>query len=86
LRPAANIEDTRGLVRKYESARAPHVRLDMHCAPSMVKIVGETQVEFVCASRVRKLRRAELLEERDLAVFTNGCKQRRYETRDEVLC
>lgn len=86
LRPAANIEDTRGLVRKYESTRAPHVRLDMHCAPSMVKIVGETQVEFVCTSRILELRRAELLEERDLAVFTDGCKQRRYETRDEVLC
>jgi hypothetical protein len=52
----------------------------------MVKIVGETQVEFVCASRVLKLRRAEFLEERDLAVFSDGGKQRRYETRDEVLC
>ena len=86
LRPATNIEDTRGLVRKHDGSRAPRVRLDMHYAPSMFKIVDETQVEFVCTSGVFKLRRAEFLDERDLAIYTDGGNQRRYETGDEVLC
>jgi hypothetical protein len=85
LQPATNIEDTRGLVRKHDGGRAPHVRLDMHFAPSMVKIIDETQVEFVCASRVFKLRRSVFLEERHLAVYTDRSKQWRYETGDKVL-
>jgi hypothetical protein len=51
----------------------------------MVKIIHETQVEFVCASGVLKLRRSVFLEERHLAVYTDRSKQRRYETGDEVL-
>jgi hypothetical protein len=58
----------------------------VHFAPSMIKIVDETQVQFVCSSRVLKLRRAKFLEERDLAIFTEGGKQRWYEARDKVLC
>jgi hypothetical protein len=85
LQPATNIEDTRGLVRKHDGGRAPHIRLDMHFAPSMIKIIDETQVEFVCASRVLKLRRSVFLEERNLAVYTDRSKQRRHKTRDEVL-
>ena len=85
LQPATNIEDTRGLVRKHDGGRAPHIRLDMHFAPSMVKIIDETQIEFVCASRVFKLRRSVFLEERDLAVYTDCSEQRGYETGDEVL-
>ena len=85
LQPATNTEDTRGLVRKHDCGRAEHVRLDMHFAPSKVKIIDETQVEFVCASRVLKLRRSIFLEERHLAVYTDCSEQRRYETGDEVL-
>lgn len=84
--PATNVENTRALVRKHDGGRAPQVRLDMHFAPSMVKIIDETQVKFVCPGRVQKLRRAEFLEERYLAVFTDGGNQRRYETGDKVLC
>ena len=82
---ATNVEDTCGLVRKYECGRAKHIRLDMHFAPSMAKIIDETQVEFVCASRVFKLRRSVFLEKRHLAVYTDHSEQWRYETRDEVL-
>ena len=85
LQPATNIEDPGCLVRKHEGRRAPHIRLDMHFAPSMVKIIDKTQVEFVCASRVFKFRRGVLLEERHLAIYTDCGKQRRYETGDEVL-
>jgi hypothetical protein len=85
LQQAANIEDARGLVRKHHCGRAEHIRLDMHFAPSMVKIIDETQVKFVRASRVFKLRRSVFLEERHLAVYTDHSKQRRYETGDEVL-
>jgi hypothetical protein len=85
LQVATNIEDTRGLVWKHDCGRAKHIRLDMHFAPSKVKIVHETQVEFVCASGVLKLRRSVFLEERYLAVYTDRSKQRRYETGDEVL-
>ena len=85
LKPAANIEDTRGLVRKHDGSRAPHIRLDMHFAPSTAKIVDQTQVEFVCASRVFKLGRRVFLEEGHLAVYTDRSKQRRYETGDKIL-
>lgn len=51
----------------------------------MVKIVDETQVEFVCASRIRKLGRAAFLEERDLSIYAYGCKQRGYKAGDEKL-
>ena len=51
----------------------------------MVEIINETQVEFVCAGRVLKLRRSVFLEERYLAIYTDGSKERRYETGDEVL-
>jgi hypothetical protein len=51
----------------------------------MVEIIDETQVEFVCAGRVLKLRRSVFLEERYLAIYTDGSKERRYETGDEVL-
>ena len=57
----------------------------MHFAPGMLKIVDETQVKFVCASRVFKLRRSVFLEERHLAVYTDHSKQGRYKTGDEVL-
>ena len=85
LQPATNIKDTRGLVWKHDGGRAPHIRLDMHFAPSMVKIIDETQVEFVCASGVFKLRRSVFLKERHLAIYTDRGKQRGYETGDEVL-
>jgi len=85
LHPATKVEDTRGLVRKHDGGRAPHIRLDMHFAPSMFKIIDETQVEFVCASGVFKLRRSVFLEERHLAVYPDRSKQRRNETGDEVL-
>ena len=85
LQPASNIEDTCGLVRKHEGGRAPHIRLDMHLAPSMVKIIDKTQVEFVCTSRVLKLRCSVFLEEGHLSVYTDCSKQRRYKARDEVL-
>ena len=85
LRPATNVEDARGLVGKNQGGRAPRVSLDVHLAPSMFKIVDETQVEFVCPSGVFELRSAELLEESDLAIYTDGCNQWRYEARDEVL-
>jgi hypothetical protein len=85
IKEATNIEDTPGLVRKHDCGRAKHIRLDMHLAPSMVEIIHETQVEFVCTSRVLKLRRIEFFEERHLAVYTERSKQRRYETGDEVL-
>jgi hypothetical protein len=51
----------------------------------MVKIVDETQVELICASRVRKLRGAAFLEEGNLAIYADGGKQWRYEARNEVL-
>ena len=85
LQPTTNIEDTRSLVRKHDCGRAPYICLDMHFAPSMVEVIDETQVEFVCPSRVLKLRRGVFLEKRYLAIYTDGSKQRRYETRDEVL-
>ena len=85
LQKATNVEDTRSLVRKYHCGRAKHIRLDMHFAPGMLKIVDETQIEFVCASRVLKLRRSVFLEERYLAVYTDHSKQGRHKTGDEVL-
>jgi hypothetical protein len=51
----------------------------------MFKIIDETQVEFVCASRVFKLRRSVFLEERHLAVYPDYSKQRRDEAGDEIL-
>ena len=51
----------------------------------MFKIVDETQVEFVCTSRVLELRSAIFFEERDFAIYADGGNQWRYETRDEVL-
>jgi hypothetical protein len=57
----------------------------MHCAPSAVRLIEETQVEFVCASRGRYLRIAEFLEERYLAVYTDGGNYRRYGSIDAVL-
>jgi len=51
----------------------------------MMKIVDETQVEFVCASRVLKLRRAAFLEKRNLAIYADGGEQRRYKARNEIL-
>ena len=57
----------------------------MHFAPSKVKIVDKTQVEFVCTSRVFELRSAVFLEERDFAIYADGGNQWRYKTRDEVL-
>jgi hypothetical protein len=51
----------------------------------MIKIVDETEIEFVCASRVGKLRGAALLEEGNLSIFAEGGKQWRYESRNEVL-
>jgi len=56
----------------------------MHFAPSMTKIVDEAQVEFVCASGVRESC-AAFLEEGHLAILTEGGKQRRYKTGNEVL-
>ncbi len=85
LQPATNIQDTRRLVRKHDGGRAPHIRLHMHFAPSMLKIINETQVEFVCAGRVFELRRSVFLEERHFSIYTDRSKQRRYETGDEVL-
>jgi hypothetical protein len=52
----------------------------------MIKIVDETEIEFVCASRVGKLRGATFLEEGDLSIYAESGKQRRYESRNEVLC
>ena len=78
LQPATNIQDTRGLVREHDGGRAPHIRLDMHFSPGMFKIVDETQVEFICTSRVFEFRCSEFLEERHLAVYTDRSKQWRY--------
>jgi len=49
----------------------------------MVEIVDETQVEFVCASRVLQLRRAAFLQKGDLAVYAEGGEQRRYKSGNE---
>ena len=57
----------------------------MHCAPSAFRLVEETQVEFVCASRGGYFRIAEFLEERYLAVYTDGGNYRRYRSVDDVL-
>jgi len=84
-RPAANIEDTSPFVWKHDGAGAENIRLDMHFAPSMIKIVDETQVELIRASRVGELRRAAFLEEGDLAVYSDGGKQRRHKAGNEVL-
>ena len=84
-RPATNIQDTRGNIRKHNSGRAEYIRLDMHLTPSKIKIVDEAQVEFVCASRVCELRRAALLEEGYFAIYTQSGKQRRYKAGNEVL-
>ena len=51
----------------------------------MIKIVDETQVELIRASRVGELRRAAFLEEGDLAVYSDGGKQRRHKAGNEVL-
>jgi len=51
----------------------------------MIEIGGETQVEFVCASRVLELRRAAFLKEGHFAIDTEGGKQWRYKARNEVL-
>jgi hypothetical protein len=51
----------------------------------MVKIVDETQVKFVCTSRVLKQRRAAFLEERNFAIYADGGEQRRYKARNEIL-
>ena len=51
----------------------------------MVKVIDETQVEFVCASRVRKLRRAAFLEERNFAIYADGGKQRGYKAWNKIL-
>jgi hypothetical protein len=83
-RPATNIEDTRGLVWKHNRGGAEYVRLDMHFAPSMTKIVDKAQVELVCASGVRESC-AAFLEEGHLSILTKGGKQGRYKTRNEVL-
>jgi hypothetical protein len=57
----------------------------MHCAPSEVGLIDETQVEFVCASRARYLRIAEFLEKGYLSVYTNGGNYRRHGSVDHVL-
>ena len=57
----------------------------MHLAPGKIKIINKAQVEFVSASRVGKLRCAAFFEEGDLAVDTDGSKQRRYKSGNEVL-
>ena len=51
----------------------------------MRKIIDKAQVEFVSASRVGKLGCAAFLEEGDLAVDTDGSKQRRYKSGHEIL-
>ena len=51
----------------------------------MIEIGDETQVEFVCASRVCELRRAAFLEEGYFAIYTEGGEQWRYKARNEVL-
>ena len=83
--PASNIENTGSLVRKHDGSRAPSVRLGMHYAPSAVRLINETQVEFVCASRGCYLRIAEFFEEIYLAVYTDGGNYRRYGSVDYVL-
>jgi len=57
----------------------------VHFAPSKIEIVDETQVEFICAGRVSKLRVAALLKERDLAIYTNRGEQWRYKAGNKVL-
>ena len=84
-RPATNIEDTSGLVWKHDGGRTENVRLEVHFAPSMIEIVDETQVQFVCASRVCVLGCAAFLEEGDLAIYPDSSKQRRYKARNEIL-
>ena len=83
-RPATNIDDTRSLVRKNNSGGAEYVRLDVHFAPSKTKIVDQAQVEFICASGVRESC-ATFLKEGQLAILTEGGKQRGYKTGNEVL-
>jgi hypothetical protein len=84
-RPATDIDDTSGFVRKHDGAGAENIRLDMHFAPSTIEIVDETQVELIRASRVGELRRAAFLEEGDLAIYSDGGKQRRHKAGNEVL-
>ena len=57
----------------------------MHYAPSAVRLIEETQVEFVRASGGLYLRIAIFLEERYLAVYTEGGNYRRYGSVDDVL-
>jgi hypothetical protein len=83
--PASNIENTPSLVRKHDCTGAEYVCLDMHCAPSKIKIRGETQVEFVCASRVGEFRGARFLEKGDFAIDTEGSNQWRNKARNEIL-
>lgn len=85
-RPATNIEDTSSLVRKHDGSRTENVRLEVHFAPSMIEIIDETQVQFVCSSRVRVLGCAAFLEEGDFAIFPDSGKQRRYKAGNEILC
>jgi len=51
----------------------------------MPEIRDETQVEFVCASRVSELRCATFLQEGYFSIYTEGGKQWRYKARNEVL-
>ena len=84
-RPATNVEDTSGLVWKHDCGGAENVCLEVHFAPSMIEIVDETQIQFVCTGRVRILRCTAFLEEGDLSIFSDSGKQRRYKARNEIL-
>jgi hypothetical protein len=55
--------------------------LEVHLTPSSIEVRDEAQVEFVCASRIRELRRAAFLEEGDFVVDTDSGKQWRYKSR-----
>ena len=77
-------QNANSIITEDKTARAEHVGLDMQRTPSMVEIVGEGKVEFVCAGGVRETS-AELLEEVHFAVETNSGYEWYHQTSDQEL-
>jgi hypothetical protein len=85
IRITTDTEDTCGLVWKHDCTGAENIRLDMHLAPSMRKIVGKAQVQFVRASGVVELGRGAIRKKGDLAIDADGGKPCRCKSWNEVL-
>ena len=57
----------------------------MHGAPCLGEVVHEAQIEFVCTGGIVELARAELLNECDLVIDSEGDNERDYDAGNEEL-